>query len=149
YGCSTAVSPAEEVRTLAESGNWLEALSAGRIRPVTPEQEHFLAVDRDEAEPATVAERAGGRLKGRREYGRGAGGAPPPGRDASLRHGRVGRRRLLVVGPPAVRVRAGAPHAAQVPAVRQRLPRRRHGPPRPGRRDGPASRSVGGRPGQP
>ncbi|HEY1377519.1 MAG TPA: DUF413 domain-containing protein [Gemmataceae bacterium] len=78
FGCSTAVFPPEEVRVLAESGNWLEALAAGLIRPVTPEQEHFLAVDREEAQPATVAERAWVRLKGRREYEREQAAAPPP-----------------------------------------------------------------------
>ena len=55
-------------------------MSAARtIRPVTAEQEHFLKVDREEAEPATVAERAWVRLKGRREYEREQGQqAPPP-----------------------------------------------------------------------
>jgi uncharacterized protein YifE (UPF0438 family) len=83
FGCSTAVFPADELDALSEYGNWLEALAAGAIRPVTAEQEHFLRVDRDEAEPATVCERAWVRLKGRRDYERDeqktpAPPAPPP-----------------------------------------------------------------------
>lgn len=68
FRCSTVVFPPDEVEALTESGNWLEALADGRILPVTEEQEHFLKVDRDEAEPATLLERAWLRLKGRREY---------------------------------------------------------------------------------
>ena len=68
FGCATAVFPPEELELLSEQGNWLAALAAGTIRPVTPEQEHFLRVDRDEADPETVAERAWVRLKGRREF---------------------------------------------------------------------------------
>jgi uncharacterized protein YifE (UPF0438 family) len=60
--------PADELQALSEYGNWLEALAAGAIQPVTPEQEHFLRVNREEAEPSTVCERAWLRLKGRREY---------------------------------------------------------------------------------
>jgi uncharacterized protein YifE (UPF0438 family) len=80
FNCSTAVFPPDELEALREYGNWLEALAAGAIRPVTPEQEHFLKVDRDEAEPETVCERAWVRLKGRREYEREEEGhaAPPP-----------------------------------------------------------------------
>ena len=68
FRCSTEIFPAEELEALATYGNWLEALAAGAIQPLTAEQEHFLLVDRDEAEPATVCERAWARLKGRREY---------------------------------------------------------------------------------
>ena len=80
FRCSTAVFPADELAALEEYGNWLEALASGAIKPATLEQEHFLAVDRDEAEPATVCERAWVRLKGRREYEREEGRqtAPPP-----------------------------------------------------------------------
>lgn len=78
FGCSTAVFPPEELAALKEYGNWLEALAAGTIQPVTAEQEHFVKVDRDEAEPATVCERAWVRLKGRREYEQEEGGPPPP-----------------------------------------------------------------------
>jgi uncharacterized protein YifE (UPF0438 family) len=70
FRCATAIFPADELAALAECGNWLEALASGAIEPVTPEQVHFLKVDRDEAEPATVHERAWARLKGRREYER-------------------------------------------------------------------------------
>jgi uncharacterized protein YifE (UPF0438 family) len=78
FGCSTAVFPPEEIAVLAETGNWLAALAAGVIQPVTAEQKHFLRVDRDEAEPKTVSERAWARLKGRREYERDEKVAPPP-----------------------------------------------------------------------
>jgi len=80
FHCSTAVFPPEELAALSDYGNWLEALATGAIQPVTREQEHFLQVDREEAEPATVHERAWLRLKGRREYEREEAGqaAPPP-----------------------------------------------------------------------
>jgi uncharacterized protein YifE (UPF0438 family) len=78
FRCSTAVFPPEELEALAEYGNWLEALASGVIKPVTREQEHFLKVDRDEAEPETVCERAWARLKGRREYEREEQQATPP-----------------------------------------------------------------------
>jgi uncharacterized protein YifE (UPF0438 family) len=78
FQCSTAVFPPAEIEALEEKGNWLEALAAGTIRPVTREQEHFLRVHRDEAEPSTVWERAWVRLKGRREYEREEQIAPPP-----------------------------------------------------------------------
>jgi len=68
FGCSVDVFPADEIKALVEYGNWLEALATGRIRPATKGQEHFLKVDRDEAAPETVCERAWVRLKGRREY---------------------------------------------------------------------------------
>jgi uncharacterized protein YifE (UPF0438 family) len=77
FGCSTAVFPDEEFAALTESGTLLEALAAGAVRPATPEQEHFLRVDREEAEPRTVAERAWVRLKGRREFERGDQARPP------------------------------------------------------------------------
>jgi hypothetical protein len=67
FGCSVAVFPPDEIQVLEEMGNWLEALAAGRIQPVTAEQKHFLLVDRDESDPRTLAERAWVRLKGRRE----------------------------------------------------------------------------------
>ncbi len=79
-GCATSVFPEEELNALAEYGSWMEALAAGTIQPVTPEQEHFLRVDREEAEPATVCERAWLRLKGRREYEREQQAARPPAR---------------------------------------------------------------------
>jgi uncharacterized protein YifE (UPF0438 family) len=66
--CNTSVFSDDELAALTEYGNWLEALAGGVIRPVTAEQEHFLKVDRDEADPETVCERAWVRLKGRREY---------------------------------------------------------------------------------
>jgi uncharacterized protein YifE (UPF0438 family) len=78
FGCATAVFPPEEVEALATYGNWLEALAAGAIQPATAEEEHFLAVDRDEAEPVNTLERAWVRLKGRREYERERKMAPPP-----------------------------------------------------------------------
>jgi uncharacterized protein YifE (UPF0438 family) len=78
FNCSTAIFPADELEALAEYGNWLEALASGAIRPATPEQERFLQVDREEAEPSTVCERAWVRLKGRREYEAEEGRAPAP-----------------------------------------------------------------------
>jgi uncharacterized protein YifE (UPF0438 family) len=56
----------------------LEALAAGRILPTTPEHEHFLQVDREEAEPTTIDERAWLRLKYRREFEHEQEAAPPP-----------------------------------------------------------------------
>src|ERR1043166_478025 len=66
--CATTIFPIDEFEALSEYGNWLEALATGVIQPVNAEQEHFLAVDREETEPRTVCERAWLRLKGRREY---------------------------------------------------------------------------------
>lgn len=77
FGCSTAVFPPDEFAVLTESGSVLEALAAGQFRPATPEQEHFLKVHREEADPETVAERAWVRLKGRREFEREALGKAP------------------------------------------------------------------------
>jgi uncharacterized protein YifE (UPF0438 family) len=70
FGCSMTVFPADEVEALDEHGHLLEELAAGRLKPTTAEQRHFLKVDRDEAEPRTVLERAWVRLKGRREFER-------------------------------------------------------------------------------
>jgi uncharacterized protein YifE (UPF0438 family) len=78
FGCSTAIFPADELQALSDFGSWMEALSGGAIQPVTPEQAHFLSVDCEEAEPATVCERAWVRLKGRREYEHEEAIAPPP-----------------------------------------------------------------------
>jgi uncharacterized protein YifE (UPF0438 family) len=78
FGCSTAVFPPDELAVLSEHGNRLEALAAGTVRPATPEDEHFLLVDRDEADPETVAERAWVRLKGRREFEQADQTAAPP-----------------------------------------------------------------------
>ena len=77
FRCSIAVFPADELQALEEYGNWLDALASGAIQPVTKEQKHFLKVDREEAEPKTVCERAWMRLKGRREYEREQQIAPP------------------------------------------------------------------------
>jgi uncharacterized protein YifE (UPF0438 family) len=70
FDCSTEIFPIEELSALTRRGHWMEALAAGEIEPLTPEHEHFLKVDRGEAEPATLDERAWMRLKGRREYER-------------------------------------------------------------------------------
>jgi len=78
FGCSTAVFPADELAALAESGALLEALAAGRVKPATADQKHFLKVDRGEAEPETVLERAWDRLKGRREYEQEQAASAPP-----------------------------------------------------------------------
>ncbi len=78
FGCSTTVFPADEVAILAQLGAWLEALAAGEIAPETTEDERLLKVDRGEAEPESLLERAWDRLKGRREYEREQATAPPP-----------------------------------------------------------------------
>ena len=78
FGCSTVVFTPEEIGILTELGTKLEALSSGAIKPATAEQEHFLLVDRNEAEPETVAERAWVRLKGRREFEQDDRIKPPP-----------------------------------------------------------------------
>lgn len=78
FGCCVDVFPAEELELLTQRGALMEALAAGRVRPSTPEQEHFLLVDREEAEPQTLAERAWLRLKGRREFEQGDKPHAPP-----------------------------------------------------------------------
>jgi uncharacterized protein YifE (UPF0438 family) len=60
--------PLEVLESPSEYGNWMGALTSGATQPVTPEQEHLLRVDREQAEPTTIRERAWVRLKGRREY---------------------------------------------------------------------------------
>jgi len=78
FGCQTDVFPLEELGALKERGCLLEALAAGKMAPTTPEHEHFLLVDREEADPRTVDERAWMRLKGRREFERQEHNAPSP-----------------------------------------------------------------------
>jgi uncharacterized protein YifE (UPF0438 family) len=78
HRCATAIFPPEELEALAEFGNWMEALATGAIQPVTAEQNHFLQVNREEAEPVSVCERAWLRLKGRREYEQEQAIAAPP-----------------------------------------------------------------------
>lgn len=68
FGCSLAVFPQEEIDALSACGSVLEALAAGKISPATPEQQHFIRVDREEAEAESIVERAWVRLRGRREY---------------------------------------------------------------------------------
>jgi uncharacterized protein YifE (UPF0438 family) len=68
FGCSTDLFLAEEIQALNERGHRMEALASGAIRPATPEDKHFVKVDREEAEPQTLDERAWLRLKGRREF---------------------------------------------------------------------------------
>ena len=77
FRCHTDIFPPDELHALEEQGNWMEALVACKIHPATEEHQHFLAVDRDEAEPETVAERAWLRLKGRREFEAEQENAPP------------------------------------------------------------------------
>src|SRR5437879_5384198 len=68
FDCSTEIFPLDEFSVLTERGHRLEALAAGTIAPATAADEHFLHVDRDEAEPVNIDERAWVRLKGRREF---------------------------------------------------------------------------------
>ncbi len=77
FACSTTVFPEEEIKALLECGNWLSALAAGEIQPVTIAQEHFLRVDRGEAQAETVFERAWVRLKFRKEFEREQRMTPP------------------------------------------------------------------------
>ena len=78
FGCDTSVFPANEIAALEKHGPRFEVLTAGTEKPATPVEEHFLRVDREEAEPQSVAERAWLRLKARREYEREQKGTPPP-----------------------------------------------------------------------
>jgi len=78
FGCSTAVFPPEEIAALESCGRRLEALASGEARPESPEEEHFLKVDREEVAPRNVRERAWLRLKGRREFEQEQRAAKPP-----------------------------------------------------------------------
>jgi uncharacterized protein YifE (UPF0438 family) len=78
FNCSTAIFPADEIAALVEAGGRLEALAAGKASPADAEEKHFLKVDREEAEPETLLERAWVRLKGRREFEREQAEALPP-----------------------------------------------------------------------
>jgi uncharacterized protein YifE (UPF0438 family) len=77
FGCDVSVFPANEIKALERHGARFEALASGAARPTTPEEKHFLRVDRDDAKPNTLAERAWLRLKARREYEREQKGAAP------------------------------------------------------------------------
>jgi uncharacterized protein YifE (UPF0438 family) len=78
FGCATHIFSPEEIRVLSDTGNWIEALAAGLIEPLNDAQRRFLSVDREEAEPRSVAELAWVRLKGRREFEKEEATAPPP-----------------------------------------------------------------------
>ena len=77
FGCDVSVFPADEIAALERHGARFEELASGSAPPATTEEEHFLRVDREEADPVTVAERAWLRLKGRREYEREQNSAAP------------------------------------------------------------------------
>lgn len=82
FACATGIFPPDELAVLTELGNLMEALADGTIAPETPEEQHFVQVDRDLAAPGTVCERAWVRLKGRREFEREEAQAPlPPARE--------------------------------------------------------------------
>ena len=68
FGCTTDIFHVDELGVLQEHGARLEALASGSLSAATPEEEHFLLVDREQAEPESLAERAWVRLKGRREF---------------------------------------------------------------------------------
>jgi uncharacterized protein YifE (UPF0438 family) len=70
FGCSIEIFPADEQAALSEKGNRLEALAARNVHAADSGDEHFLLVDRDEADPETLLERAWLRLKARREIER-------------------------------------------------------------------------------
>lgn len=78
FNCATDVFPLDEIAALTERGALMEALATGQLAPLTEEHQHFLQVDREEVEPATVDERAWIRLKHRREFERERDSAPPP-----------------------------------------------------------------------
>jgi uncharacterized protein YifE (UPF0438 family) len=78
FGCSVEVFPPEELAALSAHGNRLEGLAEGTVRAASPEDEHFLRVDRDEVEPETVMERAWVRMKARREIERADRQKTPP-----------------------------------------------------------------------
>ena len=78
FGCATDIFPLDELGALRERGHMMEALAAGTLAPSSPEDIHFLHVDREELEPVTLDERAWVRLKGRREFEHERGMAPPP-----------------------------------------------------------------------
>ena len=59
---------ADEYERLRNYGRWMEALTLGLIQPTTPDQEHFLLVDRGQVEPTTIFERIWSRLKERRAF---------------------------------------------------------------------------------
>lgn len=68
FGCSTDIFPVEELGVLQEHGARLEALASGKLATATPDDEHFLLVDREQAVSESLVERAWVRLKGRREF---------------------------------------------------------------------------------
>ena len=77
FNCATGVFPADELAALVEHGGRLEALVSGTIMPSNKTDRHFLEVERGDALPKTLLERAWDRLKGRREYEREQAAAPP------------------------------------------------------------------------
>src|SRR5262245_36223642 len=84
FGCETEVFPIEELAALTARGSMLEALASGAVAATTPEEQHFLLVDREEAEPVTLDERAWLRLKGRREFEREQGRDKTPEEDYGI-----------------------------------------------------------------
>jgi hypothetical protein len=74
----------ERPKTAATLFDPLGSKFAGAIAPTLPEYEHFLKVDREEVEPATVDERAWMRLKGRREFEREQRSDPSPPEDYGI-----------------------------------------------------------------
>lgn len=78
FGCDLSVFPVEEIRALELHGPRFEALATGAAAPASAAEERFLRVDREEAEPEMLAERAWLRLKGRREYERDQRTTRPP-----------------------------------------------------------------------
>ena len=51
-----AVFSAEELDLLVKFGNWLRALESGAIQPISREQNHFLQVVAEKAEPLNTIE---------------------------------------------------------------------------------------------
>jgi len=78
FGCSVEVFTPQELAALRRHGCRLDSLSLGQIQPTSEEDRHFLLVDRDEAEPQSVAERAWVRRKARVEVEREQKEKAPP-----------------------------------------------------------------------
>jgi uncharacterized protein YifE (UPF0438 family) len=64
----TNIFSSDEYAILERYGYWMTALATGKISPITPEQERFIRVDRDDCEPATTFEKAWMKLKARRKF---------------------------------------------------------------------------------
>jgi uncharacterized protein YifE (UPF0438 family) len=67
-GCDAPNFTSADRDLLMRYGHWLTGLSTGQIQPITPEQEHFVQVAHEEAEPETDFEDAWVKLMERRKF---------------------------------------------------------------------------------